>query len=118
MKTETGKNSLGVWESWNLNRLSGAFNVEYTGGRRCAKMASLRKVRYDLLHWHPTQCRAGLPLRLAHQRRALDQIGTFRKMMIYEKPGDRFIVMLSAGNLSARSPYASYCKWETLRPRP
>src|SRR6187200_3515947 len=68
MKTETGKNSLGVWESWNLNRLSGAFNVEYTGGRRCAKMASLRKIRYDLLHWHPTQRRAGLPVRLAHQR--------------------------------------------------
>jgi putative proteasome-type protease len=30
----------------------------------------------------------------------LDQIGTFRKMMIYEKPGDRFMVMLTAGNLS------------------
>jgi len=30
----------------------------------------------------------------------LDQINTFRKMMVYEKPGDRFMVMLSAGNLS------------------
>jgi putative proteasome-type protease len=30
----------------------------------------------------------------------LDAISTFRKMMIYEKPGDRFMVMLSAGNLS------------------
>jgi len=30
----------------------------------------------------------------------LDQIATFRKMMIYERPGDRFMVMLSAGNLS------------------
>ena len=30
----------------------------------------------------------------------LDQIGTFRKMMVYEQPGDRFMVMLSAGNLS------------------
>jgi putative proteasome-type protease len=30
----------------------------------------------------------------------LDQISTFRKMMIYEKAGDRFMVMLSAGNLS------------------
>lgn len=29
----------------------------------------------------------------------LDQISTFRKMMIYERPGDRFMVMLSAGNL-------------------
>jgi putative proteasome-type protease len=30
----------------------------------------------------------------------MDQISTFRKMMIYEKPGDRFMVLLSAGNLS------------------
>ena len=30
----------------------------------------------------------------------LDQISTFRKMMIYEQPGDRFMVLLSAGNLS------------------
>jgi putative proteasome-type protease len=30
----------------------------------------------------------------------LDQISTYRKMMVYEKPGDRFMVMLSAGNLS------------------
>ena len=30
----------------------------------------------------------------------LDQISTFRKMMVYEKPGERFMVMLSAGNLS------------------
>ena len=30
----------------------------------------------------------------------LDQISTFRKMMVYEQPGERFMVMLSAGNLS------------------
>ncbi len=30
----------------------------------------------------------------------MDQISTFRKMMIYEKADDRFMVMLSAGNLS------------------
>jgi putative proteasome-type protease len=30
----------------------------------------------------------------------LDQISTYRKMMVYEKAGDRFMVMLSAGNLS------------------
>ena len=30
----------------------------------------------------------------------LDQISTFRKMMVYEQPGDRFMVLLSAGNLS------------------
>jgi putative proteasome-type protease len=30
----------------------------------------------------------------------LDQISTFRKMIVYEKPGDRFMCLLSAGNLS------------------
>ncbi|MDE2047740.1 MAG: proteasome-type protease [Betaproteobacteria bacterium] len=30
----------------------------------------------------------------------LDQISTFRKMLVYEKTGDRFMVLLSAGNLS------------------
>ncbi|MFM2112340.1 MAG: hypothetical protein RLZZ271_1000, partial [Pseudomonadota bacterium] len=30
----------------------------------------------------------------------LDQISTFRKTIVYEKPGDRFMVLLSAGNLS------------------
>jgi putative proteasome-type protease len=30
----------------------------------------------------------------------LDQISTFRKMIVYEKTGDRFMVLLSAGNLS------------------
>ncbi len=30
----------------------------------------------------------------------IDQISTFRKMMVYEKPDDRFMVLLSAGNLS------------------
>jgi putative proteasome-type protease len=30
----------------------------------------------------------------------MDQISTYRKMMIYEQPGERFMVLLSAGNLS------------------
>ena len=30
----------------------------------------------------------------------VDQISTFRKMMIYERPDDRFMVLLSAGSLS------------------
>ncbi len=30
----------------------------------------------------------------------LDQISSFRKMMVYENTGDRFMVLLSAGNLS------------------
>ncbi len=30
----------------------------------------------------------------------MDQISTFRKMTVYEKPGDRVVVVLSAGNLA------------------
>jgi putative proteasome-type protease len=30
----------------------------------------------------------------------LDQFNTFRKMIVYEKPGERFMALLSAGNLS------------------
>ncbi len=30
----------------------------------------------------------------------MDQISTFRKMTVYEKPGERVLVMLSAGNLA------------------
>src|SRR6195952_592067 len=30
----------------------------------------------------------------------IDQISTFRKMIVYERPDDRFMVLLSAGNLS------------------
>lgn len=30
----------------------------------------------------------------------LDHISTFRKTIVYERPGDRFMVLLSAGNLS------------------
>lgn len=30
----------------------------------------------------------------------MDQVSTFRKMIVYERPGNRFMVMLSAGNLS------------------
>jgi putative proteasome-type protease len=29
----------------------------------------------------------------------MDQISSYRKMIVYEKPGDRFMVLLSAGNL-------------------
>ena len=30
----------------------------------------------------------------------VDQVGTFRKMTVYENPGDRMMVMMTAGNLS------------------
>ncbi len=30
----------------------------------------------------------------------VDHISTFRKMLVYERPGDRFMVLLTAGNLS------------------
>src|ERR1043166_9720839 len=48
----------------------------------------------------------------------MDQIGTFRKMMIYEKPGDRFMVMLSAGNLSVSQSIRELLQAEALERGP
>ncbi len=44
----------------------------------------------------------------------LDQIGTFRKMIIYEKPDDRFMVLLSAGNLSVAQSVREILQVEKL----
>lgn len=45
----------------------------------------------------------------------LDQISTFRKMMVYEKPDDRFMVLLSAGNLSIAQSVREILQTEVLR---
>ncbi len=47
----------------------------------------------------------------------LDQISTFRKMMIYEKPGDRFMVLLSAGNLSVSQSVREILQVEKIEDR-
>jgi putative proteasome-type protease len=47
----------------------------------------------------------------------LDQISTFRKMIVYEKPGDRFMVLLSAGNLSISQSVREILQIEQLRER-
>ncbi|HEY2561989.1 MAG TPA: proteasome-type protease [Caldimonas sp.] len=44
----------------------------------------------------------------------LDQIGTFRKMMVYEVAGERFMVMLSAGNLSISQQVREILQTEEL----
>ncbi|MVT36921.1 peptidase [Acidovorax citrulli] len=44
----------------------------------------------------------------------LDQISSFRKMMIYERPGDRFMVLLSAGNLSISQSVREMLQTEQL----
>jgi putative proteasome-type protease len=44
----------------------------------------------------------------------MDQISTFRKMMIYERPGDRFMVLLSAGNLSISQSVREILQLEKL----
>ena len=44
----------------------------------------------------------------------MDQISTYRKMMIYEEPGDRFMVMLSAGNLSVSQSVREILQVEKL----
>ncbi|MFI5445032.1 peptidase [Polaromonas sp. UC242_47] len=45
----------------------------------------------------------------------LDQISTFRKMIIYEKANDRFMVLLSAGNLSVSQSVREILQVEQLK---
>lgn len=45
----------------------------------------------------------------------LDNISTFRKMMVYEKAGDRFMVLLSAGNLSISQSVREILQIEQLK---
>ena len=45
----------------------------------------------------------------------VDMISTFRKIIVYEKPGDRFIVLLSAGNLSISQSVREILQVEQLR---
>lgn len=44
----------------------------------------------------------------------IDQISTFRKMAVYEQPGDRFMVLLSAGNLSITQSVREILRVEQL----
>ena len=48
----------------------------------------------------------------------LDQIGTFRKMIVYKKPGDRFMVLLSAGNLSVSQSVREILQTEQVTNEP
>ena len=48
----------------------------------------------------------------------LDQISTFRKMIVYERPGDRFMVLLSAGNLSISQSIREILQVEQLKEHP
>ncbi len=45
----------------------------------------------------------------------LDQISSFRKMIVYEKPDDRFMVLLSAGNLSIAQSVREILQVERLK---
>lgn len=45
----------------------------------------------------------------------LDQISSFRKMMVYEQAGDRFMVLLSAGNLSISQSVREILQVEQLQ---
>jgi putative proteasome-type protease len=48
----------------------------------------------------------------------LDQISTFRKTIVYENPGDRFMVLLSAGNLSISQSVREILQIEQLQEDP
>ena len=45
----------------------------------------------------------------------VDNISTYRKMIVYEKPGDRFMVLLSAGNLSIAQSVREILQVEQLK---
>lgn len=45
----------------------------------------------------------------------VDSIGTFRKMLVYERAGERFMVMLSAGNLSISQSVREILQTEAIR---
>jgi putative proteasome-type protease len=45
----------------------------------------------------------------------LDQISTFRKMIVYERPDDRFMVLLSAGNLGLAQSVREIFQIERLK---
>lgn len=45
----------------------------------------------------------------------VDNISTFRKMIVYEKAGDRFMVLLSAGNLSISQSIREILQVEQLK---
>jgi putative proteasome-type protease len=45
----------------------------------------------------------------------VDNISTFRKMIVYEKPGDRFMVLLSAGNLSISQSVREILQTESIK---
>jgi putative proteasome-type protease len=48
----------------------------------------------------------------------LDMISTYRKMIIYEKKGDRFMVLLSAGNLSISQSVREMLQVEKIQDHP
>lgn len=45
----------------------------------------------------------------------VDHISTYRKMIVYERPGDRFMVLLSAGNLSITQSVREILQVEQLK---
>ena len=45
----------------------------------------------------------------------VDHVSTFRKMIVYERPGDRLMVLLSAGNLSISQSVREILQVEQLR---
>ena len=48
----------------------------------------------------------------------LDQISSFRKLMVYENPGDRFMVLLSAGTCPSPNRCVSCWRASNCATRP
>ena len=99
-------------------------NCNSEGACECEGQA-LARARYTqgftLTHFTMTYCvaiklNAGLVfLSDSRTNAGLDQISTFRKMIVYEKADDRFMVLLSAGNLSISQSIREILQVEKLK---
>src|SRR6201996_9646452 len=77
--------------------------------------ASTHNERYPMTYCVGIRLNAGLVfLSDSRTNAGLDQISIFRKMIVYEKPGDRFMVLLSAGNLSISQSVREILQVEAL----
>ena len=89
--------------------------------RGAGPLYQLKKLRRetDMTYCVGIKLNAGLVFLTDSRTNAgVDHISTFRKMIVYERPGDRFMVLLSAGNLSISQSVREILQVEQLKEGP
>src|SRR5205085_7547178 len=100
---------------------SGAFRdrsgfAQPSRGPGCAVRAEEEIRRHQMTYCVGIKLNAGLVfLSDSRTNAGVDNISTFRKMIVYERPGDRFMVLLSAGNLSISQSVREILQVEKLK---